>query len=128
MLKVSTLGLLAALIALPIAAQAQTKKGPNGGTIVSSQGHPIEFVMNGQDLTFFVGDDDGSPLPTKGFKGRATIQDGAKTTTVALQPAAPNKMVGKAESLVGSKARVVFSATFREGSHSHTLTGRYVTQ
>lgn len=128
MLKVATLGLLAGLIALPIAAQAQTRKGPNGGTIVSSLGHPIEFVVKGQELTFFVGDDDGSPLPTKGFKGRATVQDGGKTATVALQPAAPNKLVGKTENPVGSKARVVFSASFREGSHSHTLTARYVTE
>ena len=126
-MKIATVGLLAALIALPVAAQAQAKKGPNGGTLVSSEGHPIEFVLNGQDLTFFVGDDDGSPLPTKGFKGRATIQEGGKTLTVALQPAAPNKMVGKAEGPVGSKARVVFSANFREGGHSHTLTARYVT-
>jgi hypothetical protein len=36
-------------------------------------------------------------------------------------------MIGKAETAVGSKARVVFSANFREGSHSHTLTARYVT-
>jgi hypothetical protein len=127
-MKVATLGLLAALIALPIAAQAQAKKGPNGGTIVSSEGHPIEFVLNGQELTFFLGDDDGSPLATKNFKGRATIQDGGKTVTVALQPAAPNKLVGKAEGPVGSKARVVFSASFRAGGHGHTLTARYVTE
>jgi hypothetical protein len=127
-MKAVTFGLLAALIALPIAAQAQAKKGPNGGTIVSSQGHPIEFVLKGQDLTFFVGDDDGSPLATNGFKGRATIQDGGKTATITLQPAAPNKLVGKAEGAVGSKARVVFSANFREGVHSHTLTARYVTE
>ena len=128
MLKIATLGLFAALIALPCAAQAQSKKGPNGGTIMSSQGHPIEFVASGQDLTFFLGDDDGSPLATKGFKGKATIQDGGKTMTVALQPAAPNKLVGKAENPLGSKARVVFSASFRAGSHSHTLTARYVTE
>jgi hypothetical protein len=127
-MKVATLGLLAALIALPVAAQAQAKKGPNGGTVVSSEGHPIEFVLNGQDLTFFVGDDDGSPLPTKGFKGRATIQDAGKTSTVTLQPAAPNKLVGKAEGPVGSKARVVLSASFRAGGHAHTLTARYVTE
>jgi hypothetical protein len=128
MLKTATLGLLVTLIALPVESQAQTRKGPNGGTIVSSQGHPIEFVLNGQDLTFYVGDDDGSPLSTANFKGRAAIQDSGKTVTVALQPAAPNKMVGKAEKPVSSKARVVLSTTFRAGSHTHTLTARFVTE
>jgi hypothetical protein len=128
MLKYAFFGILAVLAAFPVNAEAQTKKGPNGGVIVSADGHPIEFVVKDQDLTFYIGDDDGSPLPTKNMRGRATIQDGGKTTTVQLQPAAPNKMIGKASGPIASKARVVFSGTFREGSHTHTLTARYVTE
>ena len=51
-----------------------------------------------------------SPTPTKGFTGRAVIQDGGKTTAVALSPAEPNKFVGQLAMPLGSKARVVFSA------------------
>src|SRR5262245_22484875 len=120
-------GLLAIVIATTVTtalAEAQAKKGANGGTVVTSQGHPIEFVLKGQELVFYVGDDDGSPLPTKDMRGRATVQDGGKTTTVPLEPAAPNMMVGKLQTPLGSKARVVFSANL----HGHSLTARYVTE
>ena len=48
------------------------------------EGHPIEFVSKGQEITFYILEDDGkSPTPTKGFSGRAVIQDGGKTIAVA---------------------------------------------
>jgi hypothetical protein len=120
-------GLFALLIAIAATAslaQTQPKKGANGGMTVTSQGHPIEFVLKGQDLVFYVSDDDGSPLSTKAMRGRATVQDDGKTTTVPLEPAAPNMMVGKLQAPLGSKARVVFSANL----HGHALTARYVTE
>ena len=92
--------------------------------VVTSQGHPIEFVAKGQDLVFYINEDDGSPLSTKEMRGRATIQDGGKTTTVPLEPTAPNMMVAKLQAPLGSKARVVFSANL----HGHALTARYVTE
>jgi len=115
---------LVVAIAAAGVAHAQTQKGPNGGPVVTTQGHPIEFVAKGQDLVFYIGDDDGSPLATTEMLGRATIQDAGKTTTVSLEPAPPNMMTGKAQSPLGSKARVVFSATL----HGHTLSARYVTE
>jgi hypothetical protein len=118
---------LVALIAAVGVAQAQSNKGQNGGMVATSHGHPIEFVLRGQELVFYIRDDDGSPLPTKEMKGRVTIQDGGKTSTVSLEPAVPNMMLGKLQDPLGPKARVVFSATFRENSHTHTLTARYVT-
>ena len=78
--------------------------------------------------TFYLRDDDGSALPTKDMHGRATIQDAGKTITVTLEPAAPNRLVGKLQAPLGAKARVVFSANVRVGSHTHTLTARYLTQ
>ena len=124
MLKLVFVGMLTALIGLSSHAGAQTKKGANGGMVVNSQGHPIEFVLKGQELTFYLIDDDGTPLATKGLKGRAVVQDGGKTVTVVLQPAAPNMLVGKAEAQIGAKARVVFSASVP----GHALTARYVTE
>jgi hypothetical protein len=128
MLKHGSFALLIVVSATAGLAQTPSKKGANGGLVVASQGHPIEFVLKGQDLTFYLSDDDGSPLPTKDMQGRATVQDGGKTATIPLQPAAPNMMVGKAEAALGSKARVVFSGTFRTKAHTHTLTARYVTE
>ena len=105
-------------------AEARTKKGNNGGPVVISQGHPIEFVHKGQEIVFYVGDDDGSPLPTRDMKGRATIQQGGKTVTVQLKPGSPNMMVGKAETELASHARVVFSGSL----HGHSLTARYTVE
>ena len=122
MFKHGLFALLIAMIATASLAQTQPKKGANGGMIVTSQGHPIEFVVKGQDLVFYINDDDGSPLSTKDMRGRATVQDGGKTTTVPLEPAAPNMMVGKLQAPLGPKARVVFSANL----HGHALTARYV--
>src|SRR5262245_7705629 len=90
MLRHGALALTVAAIAVLNVAQAQGNRGPNGGIVVTSQGHPIEFVYKGADLTFYLGDDDGSPLSTEGMRARATIQDAGKTTAVALVPAAPN--------------------------------------
>ena len=123
MFKHGLFALLVAVTATASLAQTQAKKGANGGMVVTSQGHPIEFVLKGQDLVFYISDDDGSPLSTKEMRGRATVQDGGKTTTMSLEPAAPNMMVGKLQAPLGSKARVVFSANL----HGHSLIARYVT-
>lgn len=121
MLKYAFMTMLIAFTVSVGPATAQTKKGANGGPVVTSQGHPIEFVHKGQDIIFYVGDDDGSPLPTKEMKGRATIQQGGKTTTVQLKPSSPNMMVGKMDTELAPQARVVFSASL----HGHSLTARY---
>jgi hypothetical protein len=124
MLKHGSFALLIAMTATASLAQAEPKKGPNGGMVVTSQGHPIEFVVKGQELIFYVSDDDGSSLSTKDMRGRVTVQEDGKTATVPLQPAAPNMMVGKLQAPLGAKARVVFSAN----AHGHSLTARYVTE
>ena len=124
MLKHGLLAIVMTTMATTALAETQSRKGANGGTVITSQGHPIEFVLKGQELVFYVGDDDGSPLSTKDMRGRATVQDGGKTTTVPLEPAAPNMMVGKLQAPLGPKARVVFSGN----SHGHSLTARYVAE
>jgi hypothetical protein len=76
------------------------------------------------EITFYILEDDAkSPTPTKGFAGRAVIQDSGKTFAVTLSPAEPNKFVGQLQMPLGSKARVVFSAKV-EG---HNLQARFVT-
>jgi hypothetical protein len=106
------------------AAGAQSPKGENGGEVIVMEGHPIEFVSKGQAITFYILEDDGkSPTPTKGFSGRAVIQDAGKTTAVNLAPAEPNMFVGQLAMPLGSKARVVFSAKIP----GHTLQARFTT-
>ncbi|WP_375304084.1 hypothetical protein WI560_16740 [Bradyrhizobium sp. A11] len=112
--------IIALIATMPQLAAAQTK-GSNGGPIVKSQGHPIEFVRKGLDVVFYVGDDDGSPLSTKDMRARATILEGGKTVTVPLAPASPNMMTGKLLAEPSPKAIVVFSGSL----HGHSLTARY---
>src|SRR5215470_13465122 len=108
---------------MALSATAQTpNKGSNGGDVVVMEGHPIEFVSKGQEITFYILEDDAkSPTPTKGFTGRAVIQDGGKTFAVNLSPAEPNMFVGQLAMPLGSKARVVFSGKV-EG---HNLQARF---
>lgn len=110
--------------AFAAAAQSPGGKGGNGGDVVVMEGHPIEFVAKNRDITFFIMEDDGtSPTPTKGFAGRAVIQDGGRTTSVTLSPAEPNMFVGQLAMPLGPKARVVFSAKVP----GHTLQARFTT-
>ena len=120
--RISVAALLA-VIALGATAQ-NLKKGDNGGDVVVMEGHPIEFVSRGQEIAFYILEDDGkSPTPTKGFAGRVVIQDGGKTFAVNLSPAEPNLFVGQLPMPLGSRARVVFSAKV-EG---HNLQARFTT-
>ena len=115
--------LLFAVIASSATAQTE-KKGEHGGDVVVMEGHPIEFVSKGQEITFYILEDDGkSPTPTKGFTGRAVIQDSGKTFAVNLSPTEPNMFVGQLPMPLGSKARVVFSGKV-EG---HNLQARFTT-
>ena len=124
MIKYALLFAATVAVAMPNCATAQSK-GPNGGIVVSSQGHPIEFVRKGSEVVFYFGDHDGSPVATRNMKGKATIQDGGKTSVVTLTPSAPNMLVGKAAADVSPQAKVVLSATLQGESHGHTLTARF---
>ena len=118
------LGFAALLAVIVFGAAAQTPKGQNGGDVVVMEGHPIEFVSKGQDIAFYILEDDGkSPTPTKGFSGRAVIQDGGKTFAVILAPAEPNLFVAQLPMPLGAKARVVFSAKV----DGHNLQARFTT-
>jgi hypothetical protein len=123
MSKRASVALIFAVVAWSTAAQTQTK-GDHGGDVVVMEGHPIEFVTKDQEITFYILEDDGkSPTPTKGFSGRAVIQDSGKTVAVNLLPAEPNMFVGQLAMPLGSKARVVFSGKV-EG---HNLQARFTT-
>jgi len=105
-------------------AGAQTAKGANGGDVVVMENHPIEFVSKGQEITFYILDEDGqTPVMTAGLTGRAVIQDGGKTTAVNLSPAEPNRFVAQLQMPLGSRARVVFSAKVA----GHNLQARFTT-
>jgi hypothetical protein len=51
------------------------------------------------------------------------VQDSGKTATVALQPAAPNRLIGTLAQPLSKGARVVVSATMADG---HAVQARFV--
>lgn len=114
-----------AVAAAPIAALGHDMaKGPNGGPVVDSAGHHVEMVATGAELVLFLSEHDSKPMDSAGTKNaRAIVQLGGKTTTVALQPAAPNRLVGALPQPLGKGARVVVSATMADG---HVIQARFV--
>ena len=128
MLRRIFLAVLPVTAAAPMTAMAQGSaqqrpaRGPNGGRVVVADGHPVEFVASGAELTFFLRDDDGTPLETRRINGRAVVQQGGQTATVPLTPAEPNRLVGRLEGPLTPGARVVFSAAL----HGHRLQARFV--
>lgn len=114
-----------AVAALPFATAAhELVKGPNGGPLVDSSGHHVEMVAKGADLVLFLTGNGEEPISSVGVKNaRATVQDGGKITTVPLQPAEPNKLVGALAAPLGKGARVVVSATMADG---HVVQARFV--
>ena len=114
----------AALAAHDASAQ-NLKKGANGGDVIVMEAHPIEFTSKGQEIAFYILDEDGqSPVATMGLSARAVIQDGGKTITLDLIPAEPNKFLGQLPAPLGSRARVVFMAKVA----GHNLQVRFTTQ
>lgn len=95
--------------------------GPNGGQVVMAEDHPVELVVTDTALTFFVSEEGGKPADTAGLTGKAYIQAGGKTETVALKGAAPNRFVGELKAPLPPGARIVLSARV----HGHGLQARF---
>ncbi len=102
---------------------ASGRRGPNGGQIVTADGHPIELVLSGTTLTLFLNEEHGRPSPSARASGRATVQAAGQTATVTLVPAEPNRLVGTLAAPPAAGARVVFNGTMGDG---HRVTARYV--
>lgn len=109
---------------LPAIAVAQAR-GRNGGQVVTADGHPIELVLSGTVLTLFLSEENGQPMPSARATGRATVQADGRTTTIALRPAAPDRLVGSLAAPLPAGARVVFTGTLGDG---HRVTARYVVE
>ncbi len=115
-MRIATALALALILAGPAMAA-----GPNGGQVVMAEDHPVELVVTDKGLTFFVSEEGGKPADTTGLTGRAYIQAGGKTETVALKGAAPNRFVGDLKAPLPPGAKIVLSARV----HGHGLQARF---
>jgi hypothetical protein len=113
------LALLFVALLVP-AAQAQ-KSGPNGGMLAGKGGHETELVITPTELTVYI-IDGGKAHSTKGVSLRAVVQQGGKSTTVALVDVENKKLVGKLEAPLASGAIVVVTG---KDDHGDAVTARY---
>jgi len=104
-----------------VTGQVAAKPGPNGGQVAIADDHPVEMVASDTELTFYVLDEDGTPLDTKGVSARAIVTQGGKNATVQLKPAAPNKLAGPLAAPLQAGAKVVFSGKL----HGHNVQARF---
>ncbi|TDR94859.1 hypothetical protein [Enterovirga rhinocerotis] len=95
--------------------------GPNGGAMASADGHPIEMVASDTELTFYIQDEDGKPMATKGLTGRAIVTQGGKNATVSLAASEPNQLKGPLAAPLAAGAKIVFSARI----HGHGMQARF---
>lgn len=116
--------ILAAALTLAIAtgsAFAQPR-GPNGGLVAGSSDHQVELVIAPAEITVYLLDD-GKVTPVQGANVRAVVQEGGRTTTVALAVAGANRLTGRLQAPLASGARLVVSG--RDG-HNHSVSARFV--
>jgi len=115
---------IAAALALAIttgAAFAQGR-GPNGGMVGGPADHQVELVVAPAEISVYLLHD-GKVSTVEGATVRAVVQEGGRTTNVALAASGPNRLIGKLEAPLASGARVVISG--RDG-HSHSVSARFV--
>jgi len=99
-------------------------KGPNGGPVVETHDVFVEMTVEGENLVLHFAGEDGKAIPSEGTtKARAIVQDAGKTTTVALETQAPNRLIGALAGPLGPGARIVVSATLVDG---HAIQARFV--
>jgi hypothetical protein len=98
-------------------------KGPHGGHVVEASGHHIEFVPSPTEVAFYLSDEAGKPIASKDAKAKVFMQDGDKTTSLALTPAAPDKLTAKLATPLHPSAKIAITATMPDG---HNLQARYV--
>src|SRR3981189_3482307 len=111
MRKRLSLALLLTVVALSAAAEV-SKKGVNGGDVVVIEGHPIEFVSKGQEISFYIlGDDSKTPTPTKGATARAECS----------RPKAPGTKSGT--DAEGRKPRPWYAGSENSSQPTPTATG-----
>lgn len=101
----------------------EASKGPHGGALIDVAGHHVEFIPSSSELTFYLTDESDAPIASSGSALKAIVQDGGKTIQVKLDPAAPNKLIGKIAAPLSAGAKVVISGSLADG---HALQGRFV--
>jgi hypothetical protein len=111
------------LMAASTASAHDEAKGANGGQVVDSKGHHLEFTAKDGAISIYLTDEKDHPIDSKGATGRVIIQDGATNTPVDLMPAEPNLLTAKTAAALTPGAKLVVSAKLSDG---HDIQGRFI--
>lgn len=106
--------LLAAALLSPVAAFAHgTPPAPaHGGIVAEGSGeHWVEMSVAGDQLTAWVSEEDGAPIPAAQLGGKATVLIDGKTQTVALSPGAANSVTGTLAAPAAGRLTAVLALT-----------------
>lgn len=111
-------------IGAPVVAAAHgSAHGPHGGAVVEFSGHHVEFVATGDEVMFYLTDESEKPIASTGATGSAIVQQGGKSRTITLEPAAPNILKGHMTDPIAVGARIVVSGKMSDG---HAIQARFV--
>jgi len=97
-------------------------KGPNGGMLVSKDGHDTELVVSPTELTVYL-IEKGKVGSTTGATVRAVIQEAGKNTTVKMAVVEGKKLVASLAAPLGKGAIVVITG---KDDHGHAVNARFV--
>ena len=114
------------LIALAIAACLATgpafahelEKGPHGGRLVESGKLHVELVAKDHVIDVYVTDKSDKAIAAAGYKGIAILMVGGKSQRIVLEPAADNRLTGKANDPVTGALKGAVRLTGPDGATS----------
>lgn len=117
---------LAICLASP-AAIAEPRQGRHGGVVVEAgsdhAGHHVEFVVSDTAVTVYLMDEKDALEDTAGASARLVVQDGGKTTALALTPGAGNSLTAALPAPLKPGAKLVVSGKLADG---HGVAARFV--
>ena len=120
-----TLALTSPIVALAHGPDGHSGAGLNGGLVMESRGHHVEFVAKDAKLVFYVTGETDKPESTNGAVGRVVYLDGGKSKTIDLVSEVPNILTAKLGTPLKTGTKLVVSAKLADG---HDLEARFVTK
>ncbi|MBM3643695.1 MAG: hypothetical protein FJX02_05030 [Alphaproteobacteria bacterium] len=117
MFRVFTMALAGLLFALPVSAH-EPRDGPHGGRLVDAgTSWHLELVATGvPEVTAYLSDAQDKPISAGGFRAQAILVVDGKAVRFALEPAADNRLVGRAPVPVPRGVKGAVQLTAPDGS------------
>ena len=89
------------------------ERGPNGGQMQEIGSTHLELVIQNNELTVYITDQNNQPVSLNGATGTATVLAGGASETVQLQPLGGNVLRGRGNFTAARGMRVVVLLTLQ---------------